>query len=307
MTDHALSPAGVIRPAGSRHSIPGLAALLDLWREANAVQRTAMVLALILLLLALAAPLIAPFDPNAQSLLSRLRPPVGFERAKLAYLLGTDELGRDILSRCLYGLRLTFLLALCGAVIGLVIGFVLGMFSGLAGGMTDDLIMGLVDAQIAIPFTLVALLILAVFGSGLDVMILVLGLHGWEQYTRIVRGEVRKLKEMPFIEAARAAGATPWRIARRHILPNIVSPLVVQFTLSFSNIVLLESTLSFLGLGVQPPTATLGSMVGIGRDYLPTAPWIVLAPAAVILLLTFAVQILGDWLRDRADVRLRSR
>ena len=307
MTDHALSPAGVIRPAGSRHSIPGLAALLDLWREANAVQRTAMVLALILLLLALAAPLIAPFDPNAQSLLSRLRPPVGFERAKLAYLLGTDELGRDILSRCLYGLRLTFLLALCGAVIGLAIGFVLGMFSGLAGGMTDDLIMGLVDAQIAIPFTLVALLILAVFGSGLDVMILVLGLYGWEQYTRIVRGEVRKLKEMPFIEAARAAGATPWRIARRHILPNIVSPLVVQFTLSFSNIVLLESTLSFLGLGVQPPTATLGSMVGIGRDYLPTAPWIVLAPAAVILLLTFAVQILGDWLRDRADVRLRSR
>ncbi|MCL4168385.1 UNVERIFIED_CONTAM: hypothetical protein GTU68_054299 [Idotea baltica] len=112
---------------------------------------------------------------------------------------------------------------------------------------------------------------------------------------------------MPFVEAAQAAGATPLRIAFHHILPNVVSPIVVQFTLNFSNIVILESTLSFLGLGVQPPTATLGSMVGIGRDYLPTAPWIVLTPAAVILLLTFAVQILGDWLRDKADVRLRSR
>lgn len=307
MTDQAIAATGRNQPPRLPFPLPRLDFAVTFWREANGVQRVAMILALVLLVTALAAPLLAPFDPNAQSLMSRLRPPVGFERAKLAYLLGTDELGRDILSRCLYGLRLTFTLALCGAMIGLAIGFVLGMFSGLAGGALDDFIMGLVDAQIAIPFTLVALLILAVFGSGLDVMILVLGLYGWEQYTRIVRGEVRKLKQMPFIEAARAAGATPWRIARRHILPNIVSPLVVQFTLSFSNIVLLESTLSFLGLGVQPPTATLGSMVGIGRDYLPTAPWIVLAPAAVILLLTFAVQILGDWLRDRADVRLRSR
>ncbi len=144
-------------------------------------------------------------------------------------------------------------------------------------------------------------------GSSLDVMILVLGVYGWEQYTRIVRGEVKKLIQMPFVEAARAAGATPLRIAVRHILPNVVSPIVVQFTLNFSNIVILESTLSFLGLGVQPPTATLGSMVGIGRDYLPTAPGSFSPPRMVILLLTFAVQILGDWLRDKADVRLRSR
>ena len=148
---------------------------------------------------------------------------------------------------------------------------------------------------------------LAIFGSSIEVMVLVLGLYGWEQYARIVRGEVRRLMAMPFIEAARAAGASGGRIAFRHVLPNAVSPLVVQFTLSISNIVLLESTLSFLGMGVQPPTATLGAMVGIGRDYLPTAPWIVIAPAVMILLVTFAVQILGDWLRDRADVRLRDR
>lgn len=278
-----------------------------LWQEANWVQRFAMMLALLLVAAALLAPLIAPFGPVEQSLLARLRPPVGFEGYRPGHLLGTDELGRDVLSRTLYGLRLTLLLALTGAVIGLVLGGVLGLLAGLLRGVFEDFVMGLVDAQIAIPFTLVALLILAIFGSSLSVMVIVLGLAGWEQYARIVRGEVRRLVEMPFIEAARAAGATARRIAGRHILPNIVSPLVVQFTLSFSNIVLLESTLSFLGLGVQPPTATLGSMVGIGRDYMPTAPWIVVAPALAILLVTFAVQILGDWLRDRADVRLRAR
>jgi peptide/nickel transport system permease protein len=167
--------------------------------------------------------------------------------------------------------------------------------------------MGAVDTQIAVPFTLIALLILSIFGSSLTVMICVLGIAGWEQYARIVRGEVRKITEMPFIEAARASGGGQGYIALRHVLPNIVSPLVVQFTLSLSNIMILESTLSFLGLGVQPPTATLGSMVGYGRDYMPSAPWMVIAPAMAIILLTFSSQILGDWLRDRADVRLQRR
>lgn len=284
-----------------------LSGIGTLWREANWVQRLAMVLALVLAAAALFAPLVAPFGPVEQSLIARLRPPIGFENYREGYLLGTDELGRDVLSRSLYGLRLTLSLAFLGAIIGLFLGGILGVLAGLMGGVFEDFVMGTVDAQIAIPFTLIALLILAIFGSSLTVMVLVLGLHGWEQYARIVRGEVRKLVEMPFIEAARAAGATDRRIATRHILPNITSPLVVQFTLSFSNIVLLESTLSFLGLGVQPPTATLGAMVGIGRDYMPTAPWIVVAPALMILLVTFAVQILGDWLRDRADVRLRAR
>ncbi|TYC66792.1 ABC transporter permease [Stappia sp. BW2] len=280
---------------------------IPIWSDANWIVRIALLIGLILIVTALTAPWLAPFDPNAQSLISRLRPPIGFDRYKDGFYFGTDELGRDIFSRCIYGLRLTFALALAGAVIGLLIGGTLGLMAGIIGGLFEEIVMGLVDAQIAIPFTLIALLILSIMGSSIDVMIFVLGVYGWEQYTRIVRGEVKKLIQMPFVEAARAAGATPVRIAMRHILPNVVSPIVVQFTLNFSNIVILESTLSFLGLGVQPPTATLGSMVGIGRDYLPTAPWIVLAPAMVILLLTFAVQILGDWLRDKADVRLRSR
>lgn len=284
-----------------------LARFLSLWSAGDAIQRVALATAVVLVVCALLAPVIAPHGPVDQSLLARLAPPIGFERYRNGFFLGTDELGRDILSRTLFGLRLTLALALLGAVIGLLIGGVLGLLAGLAGGWFEDAVMGAVDAQIAIPFTVIALLFLAIFGSSLTVMVCLLGVYGWEQYARIVRGEVRRLKSLPFVEAARAAGATRARIALTHILPNVVSPLVVQFTLAFSSIVLLESTLSFLGLGVQPPTATLGSMVGFGRDYLPTAPWIVVAPAFAILLVTFAVQILGDWLRDRADVRRRER
>lgn len=276
-------------------------------RDANVIQKIAMAMAVILALLAVFAPLIAPFDPTDQSLIARLRPPIGFERYSEGHLFGTDELGRDVLSRSLYGLQLTLSLALLGATIGMLIGGTLGLLAGLRRGWTENVIMGAVDAQIAIPFTLIALLVLALAGSSIGVMIAILGVAYWEQYARIVRGEVRKFTAMPFIEAAHAAGAPPAYIARWHILPNIVSPLVVQFTLSVSNIVILESTLSFLGLGVQPPTATLGSMVGYGRDYMSIAPWTVIAPAMMIVLLTFTIQILGDWLRDRVDVRLRER
>lgn len=281
--------------------------LSGLWSEADLIRRIALVLSVILVVAAIFAPLLAGYEPNAQSLISRLRPPLGFEGFRPGHLLGTDELGRDLLSRCLYGLSLTLMLAALGATLGLVIGGTLGVLAGVAGGRVDAVIMGAVDTQIAVPFTLVALFALSVFGSSMPVMIVVLGVAGWEQYARILRGEGRRLMQMPFIEAARAAGASPARIAVVHILPNVVSPLVVQLTLSLSNIILLESTLSFLGLGVQPPTATLGAMVGVGRDYMPTAPWIVLAPALLILAVTFSVQILGDWLRDRADVRLLDR
>lgn len=281
--------------------------LLALWREADAIQKLAAVTGAALLLMAIFAPLIAPMDPLHQSLISRLRPPLGFDRYRDGFLLGTDELGRDVLSRSLYGLQLSLGLALAGASIGLLIGGTLGLVAGLRRGWAEDVIMAAVDLQIAVPFTLLALLILALFGSSLTVMICVLGIAGWEQYARIVRAEVRKITQLPFIEAARASGGGLRYIALAHVLPNIVSPLVVQFTLSLSNIVILESTMSFLGLGVQPPTATLGSMVGYGRDYMPTAPWIVITPAALIILVTFSVQTLGDWLRDRADVRLRAR
>jgi peptide/nickel transport system permease protein len=265
-----------------------------------------IVLAL-LLAAAIFAPMLAPYDPNAQKLLARLRPPVGFERADPRYLAGTDQLGRDLLSRCLYGLRLSLALALFGTTLGLVIGVTAGLIAGLSRGIADAALMGLADVKLAMPFTLVALLVIAIAGSGIGVLIAVLGLAYWAQFARLVRGQLLSLRELPYVEAAHSIGAHPLRVALRHMLPNLVGPVIVMATLTFSNLILLESALSFIGIGVQPPTATLGSMVGQGRDYLASAPWVVAPPALLIMLVSLCVMLLGDALRDRMDARLRQR
>ncbi len=267
----------------------------------------AMLLGLLLVGAAIAAPLLAPFDPNAQKLLARLRPPVGLARAIPAYVLGTDQLGRDLLSRCLYGLRLSLALALFGTLLGTFIGVLLGLLAGLARGVTDAVVMAIADIKLATPFTLVALLVIAIAGSGVAVLVVVLGLAYWAQFARLVRGQVLMLRELPYVEAARSIGASPLRVALRHMLPNLVGPVVVMATLSFSNLILLESALSFIGIGVQPPTATLGSMVGQGRDYLASAPWVVATPALLIALVSLCAMLLGEALRDRMDVTLRDR
>lgn len=273
----------------------------------NGLVLFAAVLALVLVLLALLAPAIAPFEPDQQKLLARLRPPLGFERANPAHWFGTDQLGRDLLSRCLYGLRLTLALALFGTLLGLALGVSLGLVAGLLGGWADALIMGLVDIKLSLPFTLVALLVIALAGTDVTVLICVLGIAYWAHFARLVRAQVLGLRELPFVEAARAAGATRWHVATVHMIPNIVSPIVVMASLNFSNLILLESALSFLGLGVQPPTATLGSMVGQGRDYMASASWIVAVPALLIVLVSLSAMLLGDALRDHLDVRLRER
>lgn len=291
-------------PVPSGLSVPVLPAWL---RRARWPLLLAGGLGAALLLAALFAPMLAPLDPNAQKLLARLRPPIGFDRADARYVLGTDQLGRDLLSRCLYGLRLSLALSLFGTALGLVIGVSVGLVAGFARGVTDALLMGLADVKLAMPFTLVALLVIAIAGSGIGVLVAVLGLAYWAQFARLVRGQMLSLRELPYVEAARAVGATPWRVALRHMLPNLVGPVVVMATLNFSNLILLESALSFIGIGVQPPTATLGSMVGQGRDYLASAPWVVVAPAGLIVLVSLAVMLLGDALRDRMDAALRGR
>ena len=260
-----------------------------------------------LLALALLAPWIAPYDPNQQKLLARLRPPLGFERALAQHWLGTDQLGRDLLSRCLHGLRLSMALAFFGSVLGLAIGVSIGLLAGLARGVVDALLMALADVKLSVPFTLVALLVIALAGSSTKVLLVVLGLAYWAHFARLVRGQVITLRDQPYIEAARAVGASPLRVAFRHMIPNLVSPVVVMATLNFSNLILLESSLSFLGIGVQPPTATLGSMLGQGRDYMASAPWVVAAPALLIVLVALVAMLLGDHLRDRVDARLRER
>jgi peptide/nickel transport system permease protein len=274
---------------------------------ANMLVTAAALLGLLLLALALLAPLISPFEPDQQRLLARLKPPVGSPGANPLYWLGTDQLGRDLLSRCLYGLRLTLALALFGTLLGLAIGAALGLAAGLLRGWADALIMGLVDIMMSLPFTLVALFVVALAGTDVTVLICVLGIAYWAHFARLIRAQVLSLREMPFVEAARAAGAGPWRIATVHMIPNLISPVVVMASLNFSNLILLESALSFLGLGVQPPTATLGSMVGQGRDYMASAPWIVAIPALFIVLVSLVAMLLGDALRDRLDPRLRGR
>lgn len=267
----------------------------------------ALLLGLVLLALALLAPLVSPFEPDHQRLLARLKPPAGFAGAGPAHWLGTDQLGRDLLSRCLHGLRLTLALALFGTLLGLTLGAALGLAAGLMRGWADALIMGLTDIMMSLPFTLVALFVVALAGTDVTVLICVLGIAYWAHFARLIRAQVLSLREMPFVEAARAAGACPWRIATVHMIPNLISPVVVMASLNFSNLILLESALSFLGLGVQPPTATLGSMVGQGRDYMASAPWIVAVPALLIVLVSLAAMLLGDFLRDHLDVRLRER
>lgn len=257
-----------------------------------------------MILAALLAPLIAPYNPNTQQLLSRNLPPVFIQGGTSEHFLGTDQLGRDVLSRVIYGLRVSIGIATVGTLVGLIIGTLIGLLSGFTGGLIDNFFMMMVDVQIAVPFILIALTAISVFGSSLAVLVLVIGFAGWETYARLSRGQVLAVKNLPFVEATVALGARRWRVAIRHVLPNIISPIIVLGTLNFSAIVLLESALSFLGMGVQPPTASLGSMVGSGRDYMASAWWIVAVPGFFVFLLTLVVSLIGDWLRDVLDARV---
>lgn len=305
MTDFAAPLPGLRRGPKARNTRRGQGTLAMLWRKAGWLMRLYIGLFVLILLIALFAPVLAPYDPNAQTLLARLRPPVGLDRAMLAHPLGTDQLGRDMLSRTLYGLQLTMFIALLGSLISMVLGTALGVLAGYVRGPVGALIMALVDIQIAVPFTLIALLVIAIFGNSLPVLIAVIGVAGWEAYARVVRAQVLTVSRMPFVEATIAAGATHPRILFKHILPNIVSPIIVMWTMTFSALILLESSMSFLGLGVQPPTATLGSMVGLGRDYLASSPWIAVVPSLAIMFVSLLVLLIGDWLRDALDVKLK--
>lgn len=261
----------------------------------------------LLILAAVAAPLIAPHDPAYQTLLARLQAPVGFSGGSTEHLLGTDQLGRDIFSRAVYGARVSLGIGLLGMLIGATIGITAGMIAGFRRGIIDEVIMFLVDAQLALPFIVMALIAIAIFGTDLIVLILVVGVAGWEGYARLTRGMVLSAREQQYVLSAEAAGASRKRVMARHILPNISAPLIVLATFQLTSIILLESSLSFLGIGVQPPTASWGSMIGEGREYLNTAWWIAVVPGVAIVLTTMTISLIGDWLRDVLDPTLRSR
>ncbi len=266
--------------------------------------RLCLVTVVLLFLTAVFAPRLAPYNPDKTSILARNAPPSWIAGGRAGFFLGTDQLGRDVLSRCIYAMRVSVGIALVGVILGSVTGVTLGVVSGLLRGWTDRVIMTVVDFQLSVPFLLIVLVGIAIFGTDIPVLIGLVGLAYWETYARLSRGQVLSVRENPYVESAVAMGASTLRIALRHILPNIVSPVIVLLTINFPAVLLLESSLSFLGIGVQPPTASLGRMVGDGRDYMMTAWWLVISPAAFIVLLTLCVQLIGDWLRDVFDARL---
>lgn len=257
----------------------------------------------LLLIVVVFADFLTPHDVMRSDLRARLQPPLFFG-GSIDHPLGTDELGRDMFSRLLASIRVSMLVAFAGTVIGAVLGTALGMLAAARGGFVDDVIMMLVDVQAALPFIILALAVIAFLGSGLALFIVVVGLYGWERYARIARGLTLAAREDGYATASAHLGASPLRVYVQHILPNIVSALVVAFTVNFPETMLLETSLSFLGLGIQPPATSLGTMLGDGRDYLTTAWWIAVAPGVVIALTGIAVSVIGDWLRDRFDPAL---
>ncbi len=258
-----------------------------------------------MILVAVLADVVAPYDYKHMDLLDRLRPPIWLENGVWSHLLGTDDLGRDVLSRIIFSIRISLFVALLGTFIGAVLGTTLGFTAAHFRGRVDDLIMILIDFQAALPFLILALAVLAFFENSFLLFVLVMGIYGWERYARIVRGLALSASSTGYAVAVRVLGASPARIYLRHILPNVSSAIIVNMTLNFPETILVETSLSFLGLGIQPPLTSLGNMVGFGRDYLLTAWWIVVLPSFVIFVTSLAFSLLGDWLRDILDPTLR--
>ena len=259
----------------------------------------------IVLLAAAFAPWLTPFDPLEQDINQRLKEP-GWQTAEgRVHVLGSDHLGRDILARVIFGSRIALVVGLSAVLISGVLGMVIGLVSGYFGGKVDDFFMRLADVQLAFPFILLAIAVIGVLGPSLKNIIIVIGVSSWVVYARVVRGEVLSIREREFVQAAIALGSRDGRVLLRHVLPNAFTPWLVVATLDMARVIVIESALSFLGLGVQPPTPTWGGMLADGRVYLSTAWWLATFPGLAILVTVLGINLLGDGLRDTLDPRLK--
>jgi len=274
--------------------------LLELAREHPRVVAAAGLVAL-LFLVALLAPVISPHDPIATEPDNSYLPPLS-----PAHLLGTDELGRDLLSRTLWGARVSLPVAFVAVGVGLIVGGLIGLISGYRGRITDLLLMRLIDALLAFPGLILAVAIVAALGPSLTNAMIAIGVVAVPVYARLVRGQVLQLREMEFITATRSLGATPLRLVFRHLVPNLLNPVIVQVSLSAGFAILAEATLSFLGLGAQVPTPDWGQMINSGARFLNNDPWLAIVPGVAISLTVYSFNFLGDSLRDALDPRLRS-
>ena len=274
----------------------------DLMRRMARENKTAVIsfaLIVITILAAVLAPLLTPYGENDMDLMHRLAAP------SAEHLLGTDEGGRDVLTRLLYGARVSLLIGVAPALLSLILGAVLGVAAGYKGGLTDAVIMRIADVTLAFPSMLLAMVIMYALGGGILNVFLTLTLVNWANVARVVRSQTLKLKNCEFVEAARIIGVSRDRIMRRHILPNCLPTLLVLFTLNIPASILTESSLSFLGLGIQPPNASWGLMINTGRQYLYNAPWLCFAPGAAIMLIVLAFNFLGNGLLDVLDPRMK--
>jgi peptide/nickel transport system permease protein len=263
-----------------------------------------LLLVLAILAAALLSSLLAPFDPQLQSLADRLLPPFSQAGDGSFHLLGTDQLGRDLLSRLVYGARVSLLVGLGASLLAGLIGVLLGLAAGYLGGWVDDLVTRLADVQLALPYILLAIAMLAILGGSLVNIILVLSLAQWVTYTRVVRSGVLSIREREYVLAARALGIAPVMIMLRHILPNVLAPVIVIATFAVAQSIVAEAGLSFLGLGVPPSVPSWGGMLADARSYLVIAWWLAAIPGLAITVTVIGVNLLGDWLRDRFDPRL---
>ena len=256
---------------------------------------------------ALLAPWVAPASPTSGNLAARLRPPVWISGGSGTRLLGTDLLGRDLLSRLIWGARISLLIALAATVLGAVVGSLIGLVSGYYRGRIDRVVTKLIDVQLAFPFVLLAIAVIAVAGASIPVLVIVLAIGSWVGHARIIRGLVLSLRERDYVQAARALGADTPRILFRHLLPEILSVILILATFDVGRIIILESTLSFLGLGVQPPTPSWGSDLRDAAAYVRQAWWTSVFPGLAIMVVVLGVNLVGDALRDALDPRTQSR
>jgi peptide/nickel transport system permease protein len=259
----------------------------------------------VVIVAALGAPVLATSDPIDQDLASVLKPPFWLEDGSLRHPLGTDHLGRDVYSRLVYGAQISLTVSVLAALVGALVGVAAGLIAGYVGGRTDQVIMRIVDLNLAFPLILLALAVVALLGASLRNLVIVMSITTWMIYARVVRGLSLSLREQEFVQAVRALGARDLRIMARHVLPNVLAPIMVIWTLEVARVILMESALSFLGLGVPPPTPTWGRMLAEGRDYLTVAGWISIFPGVAILVTVLGINFLGDGLRDLLDPRLR--
>lgn len=286
-------PIPVNAPAQPRELSPARRALLRLVRRRGAMLGLAIVLAFVLI--AVLAPVIAPQDP-LQTSWSAVR-----EAPSAQYLFGTDDIGRDVLSRVIWGARASLLAGLVSVCIAMALGVPIGLLAGYLGGWVDGVISRLTDSMLAVPFLILAIALAAFLGPSLTNAMMAIGVSSTPIFIRLTRGQVLSVKVEDFVEAARAVGNPPWRIALRHILPNILPPLIVQATLAIAAAIIAEASLSFLGLGQQPPAPSWGSMLNTAKNYVDNAPWMAIWPGVSIFLLVLSFNLLGDGLRDALD------